>query len=95
MFYNISYDVLYVNTICKLWLDVPKRLKINGLITPDSHEFPRLIHSLFRDTSQTPGGLKRARYRSNHGQPGSYARPRVCNRTNEISLTPQKSACVY
>jgi hypothetical protein len=64
MFYNISYDVLYVNTIRKFWPDVPKRLKINGLITPDSHEFPRLIHSLFRDTSQTPGGLKRARYRS-------------------------------
>ena len=47
----------YYNTIRKLWLDVPKRLKINGLITPDSHEFPRRIHSLFRDTSQTPGGL--------------------------------------
>ena len=26
------------------------------------------------------------------GQPGSYAGPQVCNRTNEISLTPQKSA---
>jgi hypothetical protein len=29
---------------------------------------------------------------SNDGQPGSYAGPQVCNRTNEISLTPQKSA---
>jgi hypothetical protein len=26
------------------------------------------------------------------GQPGSFACPQVCNRTNEISLTPQKSA---
>jgi hypothetical protein len=26
------------------------------------------------------------------GQPGSYAGPQVCNRTNEILLTPQKSA---
>jgi hypothetical protein len=24
---------------------------------------------------------------------GSYARRKVCDRTNEISLTPQKSAC--
>src|ERR1700685_661445 len=39
MFQNISYDVLYVNTIRKLWLNVPKRLKINGLATPNSHKF--------------------------------------------------------
>jgi hypothetical protein len=32
------------------------------------------------------------RFWSDDGQPGSYAGPQVCNRTNEVSLTPQKSA---
>jgi|HubBroStandDraft_6_1064221.scaffolds.fasta_scaffold608372_3 hypothetical protein len=36
---------------------------------------------------------RRRGFRLNDGQPGSYAGPQVCNRTNEISLTPQKSAC--
>jgi hypothetical protein len=36
------------------------RYRFSGLITPDSHEFPAPDpRALFRDTSQTPGGLKR------------------------------------
>ena len=59
MFNNISYDILYVKTIFNPASSAPKRLKINGLIAQDSGELPASWSpSLFRDTSQTLGGLE-------------------------------------
>ena len=73
--------------------------KLKSDIDADRQELVGLMNTLHISESRIRKAsawlveqVAEAKFGMDDGQPGSYPGSQVCNRTNEISLTPQKSA---